>query len=205
MNYLNIKQSLEKLKVFSLEDIYLVDPNFRQATLYNWEEQGKVKKIRNRWYIFAGIIPKDFDFYLIANRICSPSYISLELALNHYGIIPEGVMQYTSVTTNKTNAYKTDFGQFVYKSIREDLFWGYKVIENIDIGVKIADIEKAILDTLYFNSNNIIELADFEGLRYNKQVLKEDLDRAKLQKYLCIFNNKKLADRVEILFEYLKI
>lgn len=202
MKYLNIKQSLEKLKVFSLEDIYLVDPNFRQATLYDWEDQGKVRKIRNKFYIFADFTPQNLDYYLIANRIYSPSYISLELALNHYGIIPEGVMQYTSVTTNRTNAYETDFGQFTYKSIKGDLFWGYKVIEDGDIGLKIADLEKAILDTIYFN-NNITEVADFEELRYNKQVLKEELDIAKLQKYLLIYKNNRLIKIVDILLHYI--
>lgn len=202
MKYLNIKQPLEKLKVFSLEDIYLVDPNFRQATLYDWEDQGKVRKIRNKFYIFADFTPQNLDYYLIANRIYSPSYISLELALNHYGIIPEGVMQYTSVTTNRTNAYETDFGQFTYKSIKGDLFWGYKVIEDGDIGLKIADLEKAILDTIYFN-NNITEVADFEELRYNKQVLKEDLDIAKLQKYLLIYKNNRLIKIVDILLHYI--
>ena len=139
---------------------------------------------------------------MIANRIYSPSYISLELALNHYGIIPEAVLQFTSVTTQKTKEFETEFGQFTYKSLKEDLFWGYQIIENGEIGVQIAHLEKAILDTLYLNPQ-ISSTEDFDGLRYNKQQLRENLDDDKLQRYLTIFNNTRLKKSINTLLDFI--
>lgn len=203
MKYISIKEKLKKLRVFSLNDVYLVDPSFRQATLYDWENQGRVKKIRNTWYVFGDFKPSDLDYYLIANRIYSPSYISLELALNHYGVIPEAVNQISSVSTEKTNDFDTPFGRFTYKSIKEELFWGYKIIERDNIGIRIASLEKAILDTLYLNSQ-IATIEDFEGLRYNRQILRENLDLEVFKKYRDMFDSKRMSETVEVLFEYMK-
>lgn len=47
MKYYDLKQQLKPLVVFSPQDIYLIDPNFRQATLYDWEKSGKVVKLKN--------------------------------------------------------------------------------------------------------------------------------------------------------------
>lgn len=95
-----IKESLKALTIFSPKDVLLIEPGFRIPTLYDWEAQGLVKKIRNNNHVFSDYKPFDKDFYFIANRIYAPSYVSLESALNHYGVNPETVPQTFSITTN---------------------------------------------------------------------------------------------------------
>jgi len=190
------------MKVFSLNDIYLVDPNFRQSTLYDWEKQELVKKIRNKWYVFDDFQPEGNDYYLISNKIYSPSYISLELALNHYSVIPESVSEITAMTTRKTKTFQTKFGDFVYKSIKESLFFGYKIFEYDNLGVTIASLEKTILDYLYLNSD-IKHIEDFAGLRFNKEIISKTVDKNKLSKYLEVFNSSALRNRIKILHDYL--
>jgi len=202
MNYVKTKGKLQKLKVFSLNDLFLLDADFRQGTLYDWENQGKVRKIRNKWYVFNDMNPENYDYYLIANRIYSPSYISLELALNHNGVIPEAVMQITSVTSRRTKTFETDFGNYSYKSFKKSLFFGYEVIEYDEIGVKVASLEKAVLDYLYLNPKSY-SIEDFNSLRFNKNVLLENLNEEKLYEYLKIFSNKRLNKTIEILFKYI--
>jgi predicted transcriptional regulator of viral defense system len=204
MKILKIKEQLQKLKIFCLEDIYMVDPNFRQATLYDWEKKGYVKRIRNKWYIFSDFNPYDQDFFLIANKIYSPSYVSLEMALCHYNVIPEEVLKVTSVTTRKTCFFQTDFGTYIYKSVSPYLFFGYKIVESNDYRIKFAELEKAILDYLYFNSGLKL-VSDFESLRFNKNVLNECLDLELLDKYLGIFQNKALDKRLVLLKDYLSL
>jgi len=202
MNYINLLPQLNKLKIFSPQDIYLIDPNFRQATLYDWENQGKVQKIRNGWYTLGGFQPEGLDYYLIANRIYQPSYISLDSALSHYGIIPEGVVQITSVSTNKTQSFQTPFGSFAYRSIKETLYFGYDIIEYGEIGLRMASPEKALLDTIYLNPD-INNKEDFQAWRFNTVVLAELLDEEKLLKYATIFNNKRLLRATKLLIEHI--
>jgi predicted transcriptional regulator of viral defense system len=202
MKYHQFKEKLSKLRVFSTQDIILIDENFRLPTLYEWEQKGWVKKIRNKWYVFNDFKPQDYDHYLIANRIYSPSYISLESALHYYGIIPEAVQQIMSFSTQKTQTFETMFGRFVYKSIKPSLFFGYMVIEHKDIGLKVATLEKALLDYLYLKTD-ISNNDDIEELRFNKALLKEQIDKEVFNKFLKVFDSESLNSRATILLDYI--
>lgn len=199
MKILKIKENLRILKIFTINDVLKIFPNFRQQTLYDWEKDGYIKKIRNKYYVFADENFKNLGFFLISNKIYHPSYISLELALNYYGIIPEEVMQITAISTRKSNAFETEFGIFSYRSIKYELFWGYSIIDYEGIGVKIADPEKAMLDYLYLNSK-VSFFEDFQSLRINKEILNKD----RLVKYSKIFDNVRLTKRVDSLIKYLE-
>lgn len=202
MKYYDIKKQLDSLVVFSLQDLYLIDPNFRQATLYDWETIGKVIKLRNNHYIFSDFIPSNYEYYLLSNLLYEPSYVSMELALNHYGVIPETVGAVTAISTNKTTKMINKYGIFSYQTVTPKLFFGYELLEVSERKIKIASLEKAILDYLYLNSK-ITATADFESLRWNKQILQEEVDEEKLKKYLDIFSNTRLSKRVAIMKEYL--
>lgn len=204
MRFSDFKPKLQALEIFNLQDINLIDPNFRLPTLYEWEDKGLVKKIRNKWYTFADYKPQDYGYYLIANRIYSPSYVSLESALYHYGVIPEAVQQLTSVSTLKTQSFETGLGRFSYKSVKEELFFGYEVLDHGRIGVKIAGLEKALLDTLYLDTQ-LRSTFDFAGKRYHQQILNQRLDLDVLHKYLAIFNNQNLELRAKALLDYVEL
>lgn len=203
LKYFDIKSQLEHLLVFSTQDIYLVDPNFRQSTLYDWEKSGKVTKLRNNRYIFSDFGPHNFDFYLLSNKLYIPSYVSTELALSHYSIIPEGVSVITAISTNKTKSFNTPVGIFQYQSIQSALFFGYELLEYSGRRVKIASLEKAILDYLYLHTE-ISSKVDFESLRWNREELAIRIDNEKFAKYLKIFDNHSLETRVSVMRDYLK-
>jgi hypothetical protein len=83
------------------------------------------------------------------------------------------------------------------------LMFGYRVVEREKkIKYKIASLEKAVLDYLYWNVG-IASGEDLEGLRWNKQQLLDLEDNSLFRKYLKIFNNKALARRVEVVLEYI--
>lgn len=203
MKYYDLKRQLEALVVFSPLDIRLIDSDFRQATLYDWEKTGQVVRLRNNRYVFGDVVPENYDYYLLSNLIYEPSYVSTELALNHYGLIPEAVMVVSAVTTSKTQCFTALQTTFSYQSIRPDLYFGYELIEVRNHGVKLASLEKAILDYLYLNSD-VVSVTDFVSLRWNRQILRDEVDSAKLSKYLALFSNQALNHRVALLKDYLK-
>ena len=91
-----------------------------------------------------------FQFFYFANRMYRPSYVSLHTALAFYEMIPEAVVQTTNVTTLKTADFQNDLGEFSYKSVREDLMFGYDIKPIADgRTVQLATPEKALLDLLY--------------------------------------------------------
>ena len=192
MRFIQTQNRLQKLKVFSTNDLLIVDPDFRLPTLYEWEKKGYVQKIRNKWYFFSDNPPTDLELYYVANKIYSPSYISMELALNHHGVIPEAVANITSVSTLKTKSFDTVLGVFRYNNIKNELFFGYEILEINDFNVKVATIEKALLDYFYLTPT-LRKNEDLLELRLNLEILKESLDKKEFIKYSEIFNNDRVS------------
>ena len=52
--------------------------------------------------------------FLLANHLAGPSYVSLETALSHWGLIPEQVFETASATTGRSKSYRTQVGRFSY-------------------------------------------------------------------------------------------
>ena len=204
MKFFDIKQKLSKIKVFAPEDLFTVDPGFRLETLYEWKKKNWVTKLRSKKYIFADYRPSNYDLYLIANKLYDPSYISLELALNHYGVIPEAVMKITSATTNKTLSVETPIGTFDYKTLDTRLFFGYQIITIDQTTFKIASLEKAIVDYFYLNSQ-VADVADIQGLRFNEELLKKKLNRQKLEDIVAVFGSAALNTRIMMLIDYFQL
>ncbi len=204
MRYLELKNGLKDYMVFSLSDIRQLDPNFHRRRLNEWQDRGYIQKIVKGYYIFKDIEVNEKALYFIANRIYGPSYVSLEMALSYYNLIPETVYVVTSVSSRRKYTFSTKIGRFHYRSVKPELFFGYDIIKDDGITYKIADFEKAILDFLYLNPSYETR-KDFSELRFNKEVFWENINEQKINKYLCRFAQKKLFMRVNTLIKYLKI
>ena len=153
------------------------------------------KDIINKWYCFSTLSIDEPVLFLIANRICSPSYISFESALPYYGFIPEGVLTVHSATSLKTKAYSTPLGHFNYRNLKPSLMFGIRMIKAGNQNVRLAEPEKALLDYLYLNPTFRTD-EDFDALRLNRQVCKEKIDVQKLKEETGLMKNKALTRRV---------
>ncbi|MCW3090494.1 MAG: hypothetical protein JWP81_1563 [Ferruginibacter sp.] len=88
--------------------------------------------------------------FLIANHLYGPSYISLDTALSHWGLIPERVYEISSVTTNNSKMYKTAVGRFSYKNMPLPYYsFGIKQVQlTKKQTVLMASKEKALCDKI---------------------------------------------------------
>lgn len=202
MQYLELKTQLKDFPVFSIKDIEKVDLSFHKQRLSEWQKKDYVKKICKGFYIFSDLAINEPTLFTIANRVYEPSYISLEMALSIYGIIPEAVYGITSATSQKTKNLKSPVGDFIYRHIQPDFMFGYELREHEGHHYQIAELEKAILDYLYLNSK-INDNESFEGMRFNVSELKEKLNIEKFNKYLEAFHNKSLARRAKKFLTYI--
>jgi hypothetical protein len=57
------------------------------------------------------------ELFLIANHLRGPSYISLESAFSYWGMIPERVVEVSSVTLKTSKKYETPIGRFSYQHL----------------------------------------------------------------------------------------
>jgi predicted transcriptional regulator of viral defense system len=199
MNYLEFKDRMFDLGCFNANQVYAWKPGFGRNNFVRWTSKGLLIRLRQGYYTFPEYIGNpDFAMYF-ANRIYRPSYISLHRALAFYGIIPEGVIQITNVTTLKTANFTNEVGEYVYKSIHPDFMFGYE-LKNIADGraVILASPEKALIDLLYIYPfyDSIQALRD---LRLDDDFLQDDLDISLLDEYTSRYKKKALERRVRLM------
>lgn len=59
-----------------------------------------------------------------------PSYVSLESALEYYGLIPEALGYVrTAITLHTTREFKNNLWKFTYRNITEELFTDYDFVQ----------------------------------------------------------------------------
>jgi predicted transcriptional regulator of viral defense system len=113
--------------------------------------QGAIIRVKKGLYVMGESRQRrPYSREILANLIYGPSYISLEYALQHYGLTPERVPVITSVTTGRSRVFSTPVGTFTYKMIPMDAFHlGMDRAELEDgRGYLIATPEKALADLL---------------------------------------------------------
>lgn len=202
MKYIDISKKLEKLKVFWVEDLKILDNNYDKSKISKWKDLWYINSIIKWFYVYWNLDINQNILYFISNKIYSPSYISLESALNYYWIIPEQTYSIIWVSTNKTIDFKTQFWLFSYKKIKTEFFWWYKIVSIQDTKYLIAELEKALIDYFYLKPT-IKNINDIEWLRWNKELLKEKLDFKKLEKYTNTINSKTISRKINLLLKYI--
>jgi len=204
MLYNQFKDYFKDFLIFSLADMRKAEPDFDRRRLNEWQDKGYIKKLRRGYYIFSDTSLNEEALFLIANRLYPSSYVSLEMALSYYGLIPEGVYSITSVSSKKTARFKTPIADFVYRKIKPELLFGYRLGEYNGQGYKIAEAEKAVLDYLYLNPK-ITDAEDFYEWRFNSQEFLAMTEEKKLFEYADAFGDKRFIDRVKIFLKFVKL
>jgi len=190
MNLKDTYKLLERNKyyIFSLQDLLSFYPDQKRPALkkllYSWKKNGSISYLKKGLYELT--YPDDFvipDMH-IANKLYSPSYVSLETALSKFGIIPEVSMAVTSVTTKPTRKFKNKHGLFIYHSVRPKAFCGYYVERQGIFEMLIAEPEKALVDYLYFKT--------YRSQKFDPQQERLDKDR------VFGLNKKKLKEYAQL-------
>ncbi len=146
------------------------DPADVRRQLARWKAAGKVIQLRRRVYVLATpwrkVEPHPF---LLANELHRPSYVSLESALSHHGLIPEAVPVTTSLTAGRPAILDTPLGRFRYRHLRPGAFFGYRRVPVLrGQEARVAEAGKALLDLAYLapggDTREYLEGLRLEGL-----------------------------------------
>jgi predicted transcriptional regulator of viral defense system len=160
-----------------------------QRQLSDWTRAEKIIQLRRGLYALPNQNPHPF---VVANHLVPGSYVSLQMALAYYHLIPEHVAVVTSVTTQRPGKYENRFGRFSYRHISPSLFFGieYRLLAD-DEYAYVAMPEKALLDLIHFRPQGDstayieslrlqnLEIVDIERLhRFAERAGKPKLKRA---------------------------
>ena len=128
-----------------------VDPADVRRQLSRWVASGRVVQLRRGLYALAPPYRKTEPHpFLVANRLVRGSYVSLQSALAHYGLIPEHVPVVTSLTTGRTQRRESPFGSFQFHHCPPEALTGYRV-ERLGGGQEalVATPAKALADLVH--------------------------------------------------------
>lgn len=176
MKYLELKREIRG-NIFTFLDVVKHFPHENSQTvrvqLARFVQKGLATRIKRGLYCFD---EKKIDELDLAGRLYQPSYISLEAALNFYGIIPDIPQTVTSVTLTTTKRIQNQFGTFSYTKIKPQLYFGFAKVKSATTGAffNLAKKEKALLDYFYLR-----KIKSTKDLRLNLK----DLDKDSYQQY----------------------
>lgn len=197
MDYLTFRKELRGHTVFSVPEIRKFAPKFDLRRLNEWQKKGYIARVIKGSYIFSDLTLSEGVLFEVANRIYSPSYVSCEMALSFYDVIPESTYAVTSVATRKTCRFHTPIADFAYRTINPRLFFGYELSPYEGKIFKIASLEKAVLDYFYLQEHYKTE-ADFESLRFNKHEITARLKKRTFRQFLKRFESPALSRRMRL-------
>ncbi|GEP94023.1 type IV toxin-antitoxin system AbiEi family antitoxin domain-containing protein [Chitinophaga cymbidii] len=148
---------------------------------YNWphnkvrelEKQQMLTPIKRGLYITGKALnlPQP-PLALLANHLYGPSYVSLEAALAHWGMIPERVWAIGSITTGLSKTFHTSVGRFTY--IHADLPYYSFGIQQVRFSdshtVLMASREKALCDKIVTTKGLLLR-----SMQQTRELLENDL------------------------------
>lgn len=125
--------------------------------IYKALKEGQIISLKRSHYVARIFYEKHKTntgyLFSLANILLKPSYISLETALQYYGLFAEAVnYSITSVTTKLPRKFNNRAGIYSYRSISKKLFTGFKTIKG-DFDFVIALPHKAVFDYLYYHTS----------------------------------------------------
>ena len=139
--------------------------------LYELKERGWLVPLRRGLYFVSDISSRGFvnvSPFVIAAAFNENSYISMDSALSFYGLFEQSLRTTSSVTPYKSKKYAFQGSTYRYMKIRKQLYFGFKSANAEGYYFKIAELEKVILDYLYFKNDT-----------YSMDLLIEKLKKAK--------------------------
>ncbi len=179
INLVNSKTLKEILAVKNERTFYRIVSDFIKNKILISLEKNK--------YCVAG---KNVSSFEIANFLYQPSYISLETALNYWGILSQFPFEIGSITSKKSVTKKFDGKIYAYNHVSNKYFGMFTKKDN----VLIALPEKALFDQIYLASKGIkiINFDEYDLKNINSETffgickqLKADNKVINLAKKIC--------------------
>jgi predicted transcriptional regulator of viral defense system len=156
-----------------------VDAADVRRQLSRWVKAGRLLQLRRGLYALAPphqkLAPHPF---VVANRLVSGSYVSLQSALAYHGLIPEYVPVTTSVTTGRPQRRENALGTYEYHHVRPERLTGYR-LETLgeDQRALVATPAKALADLVH-----LVPGADARA--YLRELRLQDLEKVDIERAL---------------------
>lgn len=151
----------------------LLDYRRPNDKIADWLAKGVLIPLRRGLYLVGAEWRRgSIALPLIANHLYGPSCVSLDYALAWHGMIPEHVVEVTSVAARRSRMIENPIGRFSYSTVPVKLYNVGMMIESSAEGVSflMAGPEKALCDKVLLTRH-----LNVSGLTAMQRFLFDDL------------------------------
>ncbi len=196
MNFLNMKNELLKLNldIFTLNDVVKLTGQSKDVVknkLSLLSKQQKIFHLKKGYYSLNNIFNK-FNF----QKLYKNTYIALYSALEYYESTTQRFNNLDLITKNILNNQSLDEMKIIFHNVKKKMFFGFKKIKINNTDVFISNIEKTIIDCVYFSSK--VYLTDVNDFI---RKFKDEINIEILCMYLKKIDSSVLNKRIGYLME----
>ena len=196
MDFFMLYKTLEEygLEIFTLNDVIKLTGQRKDVvknTLARLVKQKKIFRLKAGFYSL-----KEIENKFLFQRLFKDTYVGLYSALEFYGSTTQRFNNLDLISKNILNDYKVDDTKINFHNVKKELFFGYKKVRLSQTGIFVSNIEKTIIDTIYFSSK--VYLSEITAFI---QMNKEKIDSELLYNYLIKINSSVLNKRVGYMLE----
>lgn len=195
-----VMELAEKLPYFTIENFPVagIGPHYLKILLSRQVKVGRVMRLKRGFYVsqhyideakMSGKISPLLEFLSCA--MYQPAYLSGEYVLYEYNMLTDIPQNFTLITLNKTARFSNALGNFIYHSISERLFKGFKSTRDGSLIISKATKAKAFFDFLYLRKNIIGSKKEFDELRLNLESMTAR-DKKELKTYIALEGSAKM-------------
>lgn len=200
MTLVSLIDHARTLPVFSLEDCQKWFPDSSRGTLIlqlsTYAKKGLFIRLKRGLYLYPekGV---RIDSRIIASRFDPQAVVSMETVLHDAGMVPEIPFAVTCVTPGKTARFVSrEAGTFIYHHIKPSLLFGWDVHDIHPYPIKIAHVEKALLDLFWYHRFEQDMEGYLEGLRLT---IPNDFSWSRFSRYVELFNHPNITRMAQFL------
>lgn len=148
---------------------HLRDYKSPRSKLTQLTKCGALVRVKREFYVFGSLFKRGhYSLETLANQLYGPSYVSLEWALQVYGMIPERVEEITSVTFKQKKKFDTPLGRFSYEH-RPRIAYPVGVTRLVVSEYQsalIATPEKALVDLLILRRGKVSSMKELQEILF---------------------------------------
>ena len=142
------------------------------VNICRWKKQGLLEGVTRGAYLVRDM---EVNAAVVACSLVPDSYISLESAMSHHGMLLDRVYRVDLVSVRRVNGFSIRNQEVKVSKIPASLYWGWDVEESVKGSIRIATPEKALFDRIYLDRTAIPEYEYFEGMGLQPDALNVDI------------------------------
>lgn len=154
-----------------LSNLFNENREYSRKRISRLTKQGWLKRIKKGVFVLSDLSSRgtlSISHNAIVNIMVEEAYISFEAALQHHGFFDQLLTNINSISLKKYKTTTIDGYTYTFIKTQQQYFYGWDTHDIDGQSVKIASIEKALIDLIQFHRS-----------RYSTDLVLEKLDAFK--------------------------